>query len=190
MITFFKSRCDPHIESFIMRSTPTPKKILKMKGILSGPWLSICGGLLKCLLVLALTFPLELVRTAFSNVLGSEITEERLENVLDYPTTTVVECHQNGQSDLELVAERDKAKLFVQLWNELSCARECNTGRGNQSPVHGPVFANRLSEWTALVVDGKCRNLLDELEEVNGAVEERWLELALQVDIRFPPADC
>jgi hypothetical protein len=30
--------------------------------------------------------------------------------------------------------------------------------------------------------------LLNKLEKVNGTVEERWLELALQVDIRVSPA--
>jgi hypothetical protein len=33
-----------------------------------------------------------------------------------------------------------------------------------------------------LVVDGEGRDLLDELQEVDGAVEERGLEFALEVD--------
>ena len=38
-------------------------------------------------------------------------------------------------------------------------------------------------EGTALVVDCEGGDLLDELEEVNGRVEERGLEFAFQVDV-------
>jgi hypothetical protein len=38
-----------------------------------------------------------------------------------------------------------------------------------------------------LVVDGECGDLLDELEEVDGAVEKRWLEFSLQIDVGFSP---
>lgn len=35
-----------------------------------------------------------------------------------------------------------------------------------------------------MIVDGKGRDLLDELEKVNGAVEEGGLEFAFEVDVR------
>jgi hypothetical protein len=38
-----------------------------------------------------------------------------------------------------------------------------------------------------LIVDGERRDLLNQLEQVDGAVKKGWLELALEIDIIFSP---
>lgn len=139
------------------------------------------------LLSLALSLPLQLVRTTDSDILRTEVTEQLLEHILNQPATSVVEDHENSQSDLELVAEGNQAQLLVDLGNELGGTRESNTGCGNKTPVHGLVLADGLPERTALVVDREGRDLLDQLEQVDGAVKQRGLELALEVYIVASP---
>lgn len=142
---------------------------------------------LKLLLRLALRFALQLIRPTNSNVLGAEVAEQVLQNSLNQPATGVVEDHQHGQRDLELGAERHQTQLLVHLRHELGSAGEGHAGCGDKTPVHGLVLADGLTEGTALVVDRKGGNLLDQLEQVDGAVQKRWLEFTLQVDVILPP---
>lgn len=148
--------------------------------------LLLLGLSLNLLLQLTLRLALQLVGTTNSDVLRTEITEQMLENILNQPAATVVEDHQNGQGNLELIGERHKAQLLVQLGDELGGAGECDTGGGDETPVHGLVLADGLAEGTALVIDREGGDLLDQLEEVDGAVQERRLKLAFEIDIAIP----
>lgn len=125
--------------------------------------------------------------TAHSDVLRAEIAEQGLEDVLDDPAASVVDDHQNGQGELELGAERHKTQLLVQFRDEFGGTGEGNARSGDQAPVHSLVLADRLSEGTPLVVDGKGRDLLNKLEKVDSAVQQRRLEFALQVNVRLSP---
>lgn len=144
---------------------------------------------LPLLLGFALCLTLQLIRSTNGDILGTEITEQVLENSLNQPATSVVDGHQHGQRDLELVAERHQAKLLVDLGNEFGRAGESHSGRGNETPVHGLVFADGLAERTALVVDREGGDLLDQLEQVNGAVQEGRLEFALEINVTCSPAN-
>ena len=55
--------------------------------------------------------------------------------------------------------------------------------RRRRDPSTCLVLANGLAEGTALVVDRESGDLLDELEEVDGAVEEGRLEFAFEIDV-------
>ena len=112
-----------------------------------------------------------------------------LQHVLNQPATAIVEDHQNSQGDLEFVAEGNEAELLVHFGDELGGAGESHARSGHETPVHGLVLTDRLTEWTALVVDGEGRNLLDELEKIDGAVEKRWFEFTLEIDVVIPPAE-
>lgn len=138
-------------------------------------------------MLLALHLALQLIGPADSDVFGPEVTEQVLQHVFNDPATGVVNDHQHSQCNLELGAEWNEAHLLIQFRNELSGTGEGNARCGNQAPVHRLVLADRLSEGSALVVDGESGDLLDKLEEVDGAVEERWLEFTLQIDIGFSP---
>lgn len=142
------------------------------------------------LLQLTVRLALKLVGTTKSNVLRTEVTEEVLENILNQPAATVIEDHQHGQSHLELIGEGNKAQLLIQLRNELGGAGECNTRCGDKTPVHALVLADRLAEGTTLVVDREGGDLLDQLKEVDGTVQEGRLKLALQVNIGISPVGC
>lgn len=142
---------------------------------------------LKLLLPLPFRFTLQLILATNSNILGTEVTEQCLEHVLDNPAASVVADHQDGEHTLEFRAERDQTQLLVYLGDELGRARECHRRCGHETPVHGLVLADGLPERSPLVVDGKRGDLLNELQQINGAVEERWLEFAFEVKIGFAP---
>lgn len=154
------------------------------------PLLLLLSLSLNLLLQLAIRLTLKLIRTTNSNILRTEVTEEVLKHVLNEPATTVIEDHEHGESHLKLVRERNETELLVEFGDELCRAGECYTGSGNQTPVHGLVLANGFTERTALIVDREGGNLLDQLEEVDGAVQEGRLELALEVDVGVSSVDC
>lgn len=106
-----------------------------------------------------------------------------LQHLLNNPAACVVENHEDGQGELEFVAEGNQAQFLVDFGDELRGAGEGDAGCGDETPVHGLVFADGLAEGTALVVDGEGRDLLDELQEVDGAIEEGWFEFAFEVDV-------
>lgn len=72
--------------------------------------------------------------------------------------------------------------MLVDFRDELSGAGESDRGDEDDAVVHPSILLDRLPEWAALVVDCECRDLLDQLQEVDGRVEQRRLELAFEVD--------
>lgn len=138
---------------------------------------------LKLLLRLALRLALQLIRAPDSDILGAEVAEQILEDSLNQPATAIVEDHQHGQRHLKLSAERHQTQPLVHIGDKLSRTREGHAGCGDKTPVHGFVLANRLAEGSALVVDREGGDLLDQLEQVDGTVQQRWLKLALEVDV-------
>lgn len=86
-----------------------------------------------------------------------------LQHLLNHPAACVVENHEDGQGKLELCAEGNQTQFLVDFGDELRGAGEGDAGGGDETPVHGLVFADGLAEGTALVVDGEGRDLLDEL---------------------------
>ena len=134
-------------------------------------------------LFLALRFNGELIRTPDDNVLGTEVTEQLLEHLLNDPAATVVEDHDGGHGDLELGGEGNKLQLLVDLGNKLGCAGECDSSDHDNTVVHALVLFDGLTERTALVVDGEGGDLLNQLQEVDGRVEERRFEFTLEIDV-------
>jgi hypothetical protein len=128
--------------------------------------------------------PCQLIRPSQRNRLGPEVTESALEHLLHHPTAHKVHHHRGGHDHFELGAERHQAQLGVQLGDELGAGAKGDEGAGDQPPVHAAVLADGLAEGSALVVDGEGGDLLDELEEVDGRVEEGGLEFAFEVDGR------
>lgn len=79
--------------------------------------------------------------------------------------------------------EGDEAHLLVDLGDELGGAGEGDGGDADDAPVHAAVLGERFAEWAALVVDREGGDLLDQLEEVDSAVEEGGGEFALEIDV-------
>jgi hypothetical protein len=162
------------------------KKILN----LNLPLLLLLSLSLNLLQQFTVRLALELIRTTNSDILRTEVTEQVLKNILNDPAATVVEDHEDGEGHLELVGEGHEAQLLIQLGDELGGTGECYTGSGDKAPVHGLVLADRLAEGTALVVDREGGDLLDQLEEIDGAVQEGRLKLALEIDVGISPVIC
>lgn len=152
------------------------------------------GNLLESLLLLFLillllhssatnSFTLKLVGTTLSNVARSVVTEELLEGDLDEPAGTVVDNHDGNHVCLELIGERNKLHTRVDIREELKGAGESQTRDTDDSVEHTLVLRKRLAEGTTLVVDGKCGDLLDELEEVDSRVKQRRGEFSLEINI-------
>lgn len=139
-------------------------------------------------MLLPLHLPRKLIRPPDRNILGSEVTEQPLQHVLDEPASSVVSDHKQGEGDLELGRERNEAQLLVQLGNEFCGAGKSHSGGRDETPVHGLILADGFAEGAALVVDGEGGDLLDQLEKVDGAVEEGGLEFAFEVDFSFASA--
>lgn len=127
--------------------------------------------------------PLVLLWSPERNVLGLVIPEKFLQTFLNDPAGAEVEKHNSSNHPLEVAGERNKLELGVELRNKLGCAGECDTRDGDQSPVHALILADGLAERSALVVDGKSRDLLDELKEIDGRVEQRGLKLLLEIRV-------
>lgn len=117
------------------------------------------------------------------DILGLVVPEQFLKPLLDDPASAEVEKHDRRDHPLEVAGEWNKLELSVELGNELSRAGEGDTGDGDESPVHALVLANRLAERSTLVVDGKSRDLLNELQEVDGRVEQRGLKIFLKIRV-------
>lgn len=171
--------------SSIVYDYDTQKAELDLLGSLVFLPLSLLSlQLLPCLLPLNLIFP------TYGNVLGLVITEEVLESLLNNPAARVVNNHHCRHCGLELVRKRHEAQLFVDLRDELGCARESNERHTDEAVVHALVLADRLTERTTLIIDGERRDLLDKLEQVDGAVEKGRLKIAFEVYIVIFPAGC
>jgi hypothetical protein len=126
---------------------------------------------------------LKLIGSPEGNVLGLVIPEAPLETLFDEPAGAKVEDHRSSDHPLEVAGERNELEFGVEFGNELGCTGECDTRNEDEAPVHALIFADGLTEGTALVVDGKGRNLLDELQEVDSRVEEGWLKLLLEIGV-------
>lgn len=140
---------------------------------------------LTLLLHLALLLALELIRPPNGNVLWLVVRERPFEAVLDEPAASIVDDHDRSDHDFEFAGEGNELELLVDLGDELGGAGEGDTRDEDETPVHAAVLADGLAERTALVVDGKGGNLLDELKEVDGRVKEGWLKFLLQIDVLF-----
>jgi hypothetical protein len=62
----------------------------------------------------------------------------------------------------------------------------CN-GKGR---VVEDLLRQVLSERSALVVDGEGGDLLDQLQKIYCAVEQRWFEVAFEINIGIAAAVC
>lgn len=125
----------------------------------------------------------DLLWASDGDVLGPVVTETPLETLLNDVAADVVDQHGRGHANLEVGGEWDKLHLLVELWDELGGAGESECRYTEDAEVHAPVLGEVLAEWTTLVVDCEGRDLLDQLQEVDGAVKQRWCEFALEVDI-------
>jgi hypothetical protein len=132
---------------------------------------------------LPLLLPLQLIGPSNRNVLGLVVRKEVLQALLDDVTRHEVESHDARNHNLEVAGKRNELELLVKLRNEFGGAREGDTGDRYESPVHALVLTDRLAEGSALVVDGKSRDLLDELQEVDCRVEQRRLKVLLQIRV-------
>ena len=95
----------------------------------------------------------------------------------------IVNDHKTCNDQLELCAEGDELQLFVNLRDELRRARESYTRYEDETPIHATVLTDTFSEGTTLIVDSEGGDLLDELKQVDCAVEEGRFEFAFEVDL-------
>ena len=94
-----------------------------------------------------------------------------------------VNDHKTCNDQLELCAEGHQLQLFVDLRDEFRRARESYTRYEDKTPIHATVLTDTFSEWTTLIVDGEGGDLLDELKQVDCAVEEGRFKFAFEVDL-------
>lgn len=127
--------------------------------------------------------PLQLLGPALRDVARPEVAEPGLEDLLDDEADEVVDEHGPGHANLELLAEGHELHALVDLGDELERADKGEAGDADDAIEHGPVLREGLTEGAALVVDGEGGDLLDELQEVDGRVEEGRRELGLEVDV-------
>lgn len=125
---------------------------------------------------------MDLVGSPDCNVLGSEIAEKVLQDHFYQVAACKIGNHDSGHDDFELGREGDHSEFFVDFGDEFRRAGKCYAGNKQQAPVHAAVLADAFTEGSALVIDGEGGDLLDELEEIDGAVEKGWFELAFQID--------
>jgi hypothetical protein len=56
--------------------------------------------------------------------------------------------------------------------------------------VVNDLLGQVLPEWTALIVNCECGDLLDQLQEIYCAVKQRRFEFTFKIDIRVASARC
>ena len=137
---------------------------------------------LQRLLSLADLLAFKLILAAHSNVAGLEVAEQVLEDNLNEPARHVVQDHDDGHRPLELIREGNELHLLIELGHHLGGASKGNGGDTDDAVEHALVLRYRLAERTALIVDSEGGDLLDELKEIDGGVEQRRRELGLKVD--------
>lgn len=120
----------------------------------------------------------QLIISPHRNILRSEITVEILQHDFDDVTAHEVNDHKTRHDDFEFRAEGHELQLLVDLRDKLRRTRESYARYENETPIHAAVLADTLSEWATLIIDSEGRDLLDELKQVDGAVEEGGLEFA------------
>lgn len=133
-----------------------------------------------------LPFPLlfQLIRSPFSNVFRPVITENCFEDLLHHPTTQEVNDHDHCERTFELSSKWHQFQLLVDLRHEFCGTTECYSSHEYNAPVHAFVLSNALPEWPPLVVNSEGRDLLNELQEVDSAVEKRGLKFTFKIDFR------
>lgn len=151
-------------------------------GHLLEPLLLVLELLEPLFLLLPDALALQLVGAADGDVARLVVGEQLLEGDLDEPARGVVDDHDGRHGDLELVREGDELHLLVELGDELGRAAEGDGRHTHNAVEHALVLGKCLTEGAALVVDGEGADLLDELKEVHGAVEERGGKLGLEID--------
>lgn len=135
---------------------------------------------------------LDLVRPADRDILWSKVTKRSFEQRLYDPAACIINDHDDGQRDFEIHGKGYEFQLLVDFRDEFCGAGKRDRGDEDDAVVHASVLLDRFSERTALVVDCERRDLLDQLQEVDGRVEQRRLELAFEVDFglfRLGPLD-
>jgi hypothetical protein len=125
---------------------------------------------------------LQLFGATLCDISSAQIAEQKLEHHLNKVARDVVNDHHRRHGRLEVVCEGNEFHLLVELGDELSGAGEGDGGDAEDAVEHALVLRERLAEGAALVVYGEGGDLLDELEEVDCAVEERGGELGFEVD--------
>lgn len=136
------------------------------------------------------SLPLQLLGSSLGNIAGSVITKELLQGDLDKPASTVVDDHDGGHVGFELVRERNKLHTLVDVGEKLESTGKSQSGDTDDTVEHTLVLGERLTEGTALIVDGEGRDLLDKLEKVDGRVEQRWSKFSLEINILRATIKC
>lgn len=165
-----------------LQSLPLLLDLALVLGHLLEPQPLVLDFLALLLLLLAGALPLQLVSAADGDVAGLVVREELLEGDLDEVARREVDDHDERHRGLELVREGDQLHLLVELGDELGRAAEGDGGHTHDTVEHALVLREGLTEGAALVVDSEGADLLDELKEIDGAVEERGCELGFKVD--------
>src|SRR6266480_3797051 len=133
-------------------------------------------------------FRLKLILSAHRNVLWTKIAEQLFQDLLDQPTTQIIQNHHHRDCQLELVAELDQSQLLVHFRDKFRGARESYTRDEDESPVHSAIFTYRFSEGTTLIVDSESGYLLDKLKQIDSAIEKGRFKFPFQVNFPGSPA--
>jgi hypothetical protein len=126
----------------------------------------------------------KLVWSPIGDILRPIIAKAPLQAFFDNPARAKVQHHHARNHPLELACKRHELETRIELRDEFGSAGEGDEGHGDEAPVHALIFADGFAEGAALVVDCEGGDLLDELEEVDGGVEEGGLKFLLEVWVR------
>lgn len=97
--------------------------------------------------------------------------------------TYEVNNHKTRHDELEFRAKGHELQLLVDLRDELRRAGESYARNEDDTPIHAAVLADTLSKGATLIIDSEGRDLLDELEQVDSAVEKGGFEFAFEIDL-------
>lgn len=125
---------------------------------------------------------LKLVRTTHGNITGAIVREEGLEDDLDKVAGGVVDDHDGGHGELELVGKRHQLHLLIDLGDELGRTGKRDSCHAHDAVPHTLILGESLPERAALIVDGECADLLDQLQEEYTAVEQRRRKLGVEIN--------
>jgi hypothetical protein len=133
-------------------------------------------------LLLPRLLPLILIWSPNSDILRLIIREGDLQSLFNNPAASIVNHHHAGKHGLELGGKRHELEPLIDFGYEFGRTGEGDTGDEHETPEHALILADGFTEGTALIVDCKGRDLLYELEKVNGGIEKIRLELLLEVN--------
>lgn len=120
----------------------------------------------------SLLLPFQLIRSSQGDVLWFVIAKHDFQHLFYHPTCQEVDDHQRGNRDLEFHRKWDQFELLIDLGYKLRRTRKRNGCDQDNAPVHASVLFDRFSERSSLVIDSKCRYLLDELKQVNCRIQQ------------------